>query len=74
MLLLNEFSLSISCLFRNIPIQCIVVPAERIGGLGIWEGGWHLPQMPHRGSTPALMHPQQTTHIFTAFPPSPEPL
>jgi len=38
MLLLSEFSLSISCLFKNIPIQCIVAPAKRIRDLGIWVG------------------------------------
>ena len=42
MLLLNEFSLIntvvANCLEICIPIQYIVVPAETIGGVGIWKG------------------------------------
>ena len=38
MLRLSEFSLSSSYLFRNIPIQYIAAPAERIWGLGMRKG------------------------------------
>jgi len=34
MLLLSEFSLNSSYLFRNIPIKYISAPAEQIWGLG----------------------------------------
>ena len=38
MLLLSEFSLNSSYLFRNIHIQYIAAPAERIWGLGMKKG------------------------------------